>query len=67
MIIIYNDTNRSLARRPDLMMINKKKRPYHIMDFAIPAGHRVKIKDSEKRDKYFDLARELKKSCGTQE
>ena len=32
------------------------------MDFAIPADHRVKLKESEKRDKYVDLARELKKT-----
>ena len=30
------------------------------MDFAVPADHRIKLKDSEKKDKYFDLARELK-------
>ena len=29
-------------------------------DFAIPVDHRVKIKESEKRDKYLNLARELK-------
>ena len=29
------------------------------MDFAIPADHRVKLKETEKRDKYPDLAREL--------
>ena len=28
------------------------------MDFAVPADHSVKIKESEKRDKYLDLARE---------
>ena len=32
-----------------------------IVDFAIPADHRVKLKESEKKDKYLDLARELKK------
>ena len=33
-----------------------------IMDFAIPADHRVKLKKkSKKRNKYLDLARELKK------
>ena len=32
-----------------------------MLDFAIPANHRVKRKESEKRDKYLDLARELKK------
>ena len=31
------------------------------MDFADTADHRVKLKESEKRDKYLDLARELKK------
>ena len=30
------------------------------MDFAVPADHRVKIKEGEKRDNYLDLARELK-------
>ena len=32
-----------------------------IMDFALPADHRIKLKESEKKDKYLDLARELKK------
>ena len=31
------------------------------MDFAVLADHRVKLKESEKKDKYLDLARELKK------
>ena len=31
------------------------------MDFAVPADHRVKLKENEKIDKYLDLARELKK------
>ena len=39
----------------------KKKRTYRIEDFAISAAHRVKLKESEKKDKYHDLARELKK------
>ena len=49
------------ARRPDLIIINKKKRICKIADFAIRADHRVKLKESEKKDKYLDLARELKK------
>ena len=32
-----------------------------IVDFAIPADHRIKLKESEKKDKYPDFARELKK------
>ena len=31
------------------------------MDFNVPADHRVKLKESEKKDKYLDLAREFKK------
>ena len=31
------------------------------MDFAILADHRIKLKESEKRDNYLDLARELKR------
>ena len=30
------------------------------MDFAVPADHRVKLKESEKKDKYLVLARELR-------
>ena len=32
-----------------------------IVDFAVPADHRIKLKESEKKDKYVDLARELQK------
>ena len=49
------------ARRPDLIIINKKKRTGKIVDFAVPADHRIKIKECEKKDKYLDLARELEK------
>ena len=31
------------------------------MDFVISADHRLKIKESENRDKNLDLSRELKK------
>ena len=31
------------------------------MDFAVPADHRIKLEECEKKDKYHDLARELKK------
>ena len=39
---------------------NKKEKTCRIVDFAFPADHRVKLKEYEKRDKYLDLARELK-------
>ena len=31
------------------------------MDFPVPTDHKVKLKECEMRDKYLDLARELKK------
>ena len=53
------------ARKPDLIIINKKKRICKIIDFAVPADHRIKLKECEKKDKYLDLARELKKQWNT--
>ena len=39
---------------------SKIKRTCGQVDFPIPVGHRVKIKEIEKRDKYQDLARRQK-------
>ena len=39
-----------------------KKRTCQIVDFAILADHIVKLKECKKREKYLDLARELKKN-----
>ena len=39
----------------------KKKRSCKIVDLAVPADHRIKLKECEKKDKYLNLARELKK------
>ena len=37
-----------------------------IVEFAVPADYGLKQKESEKRDKYIDLAKELKiKTMGT--
>ena len=71
--VLENDTNKLLwdfdihtdhlisARSPDLIIINKKKRTCKSVDFAVPADHRIKLKECETKDKYLDLARELKK------
>ena len=32
------------ARRPDLIIINKKKQTAKIVDFALPADHRIKLR-----------------------
>ena len=47
--------------RPYNNQQKKKKRIGKIVDFAEPADHRIKLKECEKKDKYVDLARELKK------
>ena len=50
------------ARQLDLIIINNNnKKTCRIVDFAVLADHRVKFKESEKKDKYLDLARELKR------
>ena len=54
------------ARRPDPVIVKKKKkkkkkkRNCRIVDFAVPSDHKIKLKEREKRDKYLDLAREMK-------
>ena len=50
-----------ISARPDQIIINKKKRICKIVDFAVPANHGIKLKECEKKDKYLDLTRELKK------
>ena len=42
-------------------MKKKKEKICKIVDFAVPVDHRIILKESEKKDKYLDLARELKK------
>ena len=52
-------------RRPDLIIINKKKRICQIITFAVLPDNRIKLKECEKKkDDYLDLTRELK-SCVT--
>ena len=58
--VLENDTHKLLwdfgihkdhlisARRPDLIMINKKKRTCKIVDFAVPADRKIKLKECEK-------------------
>ena len=50
--------------RPNINQ-EKKKRIYKIVDFAVPADHKIKLKECEKNDKYLNLARELKKLWNT--
>ena len=44
------------VRRQDLVLITKKIKSCNLLDFAIPANHKVKMKEGETRDKYIDLS-----------
>ena len=50
------------ARRSNREIVNKKTRTCWLVDIAITADHRVKIKENKKREKYQNLTRGLKKS-----
>ena len=41
-------------------MVKKKERTFRIVDFTVPAEHRVELNEREKGDKYLDLSRVLK-------
>ena len=41
------------------------KRTCKIVNFAVLADYRIKMKESEKKNKHLDLAWELKKNYGT--
>ena len=56
-------TNRSpnLGQKTRPYNNQQKKKICKIVDFAVLADRRIKLKECEKKDKYLDLARELKK------
>ena len=58
------DTYLISARLSELVIVKKKKkkkkRTSWIADFAVPADHRVKMKENETKDKNQELSRELK-------
>ena len=49
------------TRRPDLVLIKNNKRASRLVGFTVRADHRVKIKENEKIEKYFNLARYVKR------
>ena len=40
---------------------NNNNKIFQIVDFAVSADHRVKLRECEKKDKYLDVARKMKK------
>ena len=57
----HTDGSPNLGQKTRPYNNQQKKRICKTVDFAVPADHRIKLKESEKKDKYLDLARELKK------
>ena len=58
------DGSSNLGQKTRLNNHQKKKKNKEIckiVDIAVPADHRIKPKECEKKDKYLDLAKELKK------
>ena len=56
----HGSSNLGQKTRPNNIQ-QKKKRICKIVDFAVPADQRIKLKECEKKDKYLDLVKELKK------
>ena len=52
------------ARWPDLVSVNNKQKTCRIVQFGIPTELKVKLKVHKTKDKYRDLASELKKNYG---
>ena len=49
------------ARRPDLVVVDKKERSCKITDFTVPGDSRIEEKEDDKIEKYQDLGKELQK------
>ena len=46
-------------RRPDMIVIDKTNKKAQIVDFAVPADHRIEVSKQRKIENYQDLKREL--------
>ena len=48
-------------RRPDMIILDKTNKKAQIVDFAVPADHRIEISQQRKIGNYQDLKHELQK------
>ena len=57
-------TNQGEGKNPEFKSVEllKKLTNWKTVNFTVQVDHRIKLKESEKKDKYLDLARELKKT-----
>ena len=49
------------TRRPDLIVVDEKKRSCKIIDFAVPGNSTIEEKEKDKIENYQVLGRELQK------
>ena len=49
------------ARRPDLVVVDKKERSCKIIDLAVPGDSRIEEKEKDNIEQYQDLGRDLQK------
>ena len=52
---LRTDGSPDLGRRPDLIIINKKKSICKIVDLAVLVDHRINLKECEKKDKLENM------------
>ena len=57
----YDNKKKNKKKKQTKNKQKRKKRISKIVDFAVPTDHIIKLKECEKKDKYLDLAKELKK------
>ena len=56
------DTRKEVKHnRPDVVVKEHKKKKWTFVDVTIPMDHRVAVKESEKIEKYLDLATEVRR------
>ena len=58
----YSDWSCYGSSETDLAVVDKKRRAYKIIDFAVPGDRRIEEKEKEKIEKYQDLKRESQKN-----
>ena len=48
-------------RRPDIVVLHKTERKFHLVDITVPGDKRIELKEQKKVGNYSELRRELKK------
>ena len=62
----YTNRSPNLGQKTRPYSNNNKKKTCKIVDFAVPAVYRIRLKECEKKNKYLVLTRELEKLWNVQ-